>query len=176
MPHRKFEFFMPASSSVVFDAFHYHAWRARWDTLVSSTHIEGGAPCPYVGAISENSGSGILHSLSMKTQFVAFSRPMLAAAKMTEQSFPFSRWAASMQHQEIDQKSSTMIYTYTFDVSVYSPAWLVKPVLEFMVQWIFDYQTRRRFNRLSNFLATHAEEIEGWQATSISYEGLQGNK
>lgn len=43
MAHRKFTFPMPDEASVVFDAFHYHCWRARWDSLVSQTHVEGGA-------------------------------------------------------------------------------------------------------------------------------------
>jgi hypothetical protein len=40
--HRSFNFAMPASAAVVFDAFHYHHWRHRWDSLVSTTAVEGG--------------------------------------------------------------------------------------------------------------------------------------
>ena len=79
MAHRKFEFPMPAEASVVFDAFHYHHWRARWDSLVSDTRVVGGAPCPCVGAVTENVGAGVLRSLSMRTQFVAYHRPHAAS-------------------------------------------------------------------------------------------------
>ena len=46
MAHKKFEFPMPASESVVFDAFHHHHWRMHWDSLVRATQVQGGAPCP----------------------------------------------------------------------------------------------------------------------------------
>lgn len=60
MKKRQLEFPMPASDEVVFDAFHYHYWRCRWDSLVSATHVLGGAPHPFVGAITENTGAGAL--------------------------------------------------------------------------------------------------------------------
>src|SRR4051794_39904718 len=96
--HGKLEFDMPASSEVVFDAFHFHCWRPRWDSLVKNTEVEGGAACPSVGAVSVNGGGGWLGLLSMRTIFVAFERPRLAAAAMRGRSFPFARWAASMRH------------------------------------------------------------------------------
>ena len=41
--HRRLEFDMPASADVVFDTFHYHHWRPRWDSLVRETEGIGGA-------------------------------------------------------------------------------------------------------------------------------------
>jgi hypothetical protein len=35
MTRRRLEFSMPAEAAVVFDAFHYHRWRSRWDSLVA---------------------------------------------------------------------------------------------------------------------------------------------
>lgn len=159
MAHKRFEFDMPASVEVVFDTFHYHQWRARWDSLVSDTHVTDGAPCPYVGAISENTGGGLLRTLSMRTQFVKFDRPRIAAAAMLGHSFPFSKWAATMQHNRIDDHRSTMIYTYTFHVAPRSIGWLFEPI----VQLIFNWQTRRRFGRMRKFLARHSAEVEQWQ-------------
>jgi hypothetical protein len=60
MAHRRFEFAMPARAEVVFDAFHHHHWRARWDSLVASRRVVGGAPCPSVGAVTENTEAGLL--------------------------------------------------------------------------------------------------------------------
>ncbi len=108
---------MPAPAEVVFDAFHYHRWRAHWDSLVSRTQVQGGAPCPCVGAVSENTGGGWLRSLSMTTRFVSYDPPVLAAASMVGQSFPFSRWAASMRHQPLPDGRSVLVYTYTFSVA-----------------------------------------------------------
>jgi hypothetical protein len=161
MVHERFEFLMPASSEVVFDAFHYHRWRQRWDSLVEATHVLGGAECPYVGAVTHNTGGGLLRGLAMETQFISFERAKVAAATMTGESFPFRRWAASMRHRDLDAGGSVMVYTYSFEVKPRLLAWLVRPI----TKRIFDWQTKRRFARMQAFLASNAAEVEAWQRT-----------
>lgn len=163
MAHRKIEFLMPASAGVVFDAFHYHQWRAHWDSLVARTSVQGGAPCPSVGAVSENTGGGLLRTLSMTTRFVAYDPPSLAVAAMIGQSFPFSRWAASMRHVELGDNRSLLIYSYTFTVAPAALAWLLEPVVE----RVFLRATERRFKRLQLFLDTKGEDVRTWQKTHI---------
>lgn len=158
---------MPANEATVFDAFHYHHWRKRWDSLVSATHVLGGAPCPFVGAITENAGAGALRGLSMRTQFVSYDRPRVAAAAMLEKSFPFTRWAASMRHRAAGPHQSLLIYTYSFEVGPSAFRWLMAPV----VSWIFSWQTRRRFERLRDFLSLHAAEVERWQLDNAAIAG-----
>ncbi len=161
MAHRRFEFEMPATEGVVFDAFHYHCWRLRWDSLVRATTVQGDAPCPFVGAVTDSAGAGALRKLSMQTRFVSFDRPRVAAAMMIGRSFPFRRWAASMQHRPAGAGRSRLIYTYTFDVGPAALRWLLEPP----VALAFNWQTRRRFARLRAFLSVHAGEIERWQTT-----------
>ncbi|AYM98733.1 hypothetical protein EAG14_13210 [Acidovorax sp. 1608163] len=161
MAHQKLTFPMPARADLAFDAFHYHHWRAQWDPLVSRTHVQDGAPCPSVGAISENTGAGALRALSMRTQFVSYDRPMLAAAKMVGRSFPFTQWAASMRHQADGADRSQLIYTYTFEVGPAPLRWVLEPV----VHWVFARKTKQRFARLAQFLAIHAQDIAAWQQT-----------
>ncbi|MGJ7495161.1 SRPBCC family protein [Variovorax sp. RT4R15] len=163
MTHHRFEFAMPAAAAVVFDAFHYHHWRTRWDSLVSRTQVEGGAPCPSVGAETHNTGAGLLRGLSMRTKFVSFDRPHLAAAAMVGTSFPFSRWAASMRHKSAGERQSVLIYTYSFEVG---PAWL-RSFIGPVVRWSFERQTRKRFGRLQAFLAAHGDEVVAWQQRSL---------
>lgn len=158
---RKLTFPMPARADVVFDAFHYHEWRCQWDSLVRRTSVESGAPCPSVGATTENLGAGALRALSMRTQFVSYDRPVVAAAAMVGQSFPFTQWAASMRHQEQGPHQSLLIYTYTFQVG---PAAL-RTVMEPVVDWVFVRKTRQRFQRLAQFLAVRAADIADWQQT-----------
>jgi hypothetical protein len=152
-------FEMPAPCSVVFDVFHYHQWRARWDSLVQRTRVADGSPCPYVGAVSDNAGGGWLRGLSMRTEFIAYDRPRLAAARMRGRAFPFTLWAASMKHEAIDGHRSVMIYTYTVEAGPPGLRWLVEPV----VASIFAWQTRKRFARMQAFLAIHAAEVAAWQ-------------
>ena len=127
--------------------------------MVSRTQVQHGAPCPSVGAISENTGAGALRALSMRTQFVSYHRPTLAAAKMIGRSFPFTQWAASMRHQPDGPDRSLLIYTYTFDVGPACLRWILEP----FVRWVFERKTRQRFARLAQFLAVHAPEIAAWQ-------------
>jgi hypothetical protein len=157
--HRRFEFEMPASAAVVFDAFHYHHWRLRWDSLVRDTRVQGGAPCPYVGAVTDNAGAGLLRALSLRPELVACDRPRVAAARMIGRSFPFRLWAASMRHRADGAGRSTLIYTYHFETAPAALRGLMEPV----AAWVFDRQTRRRFARLAAFLERHADEIERWQ-------------
>ncbi len=159
MVHERFEFDMPARAEAVFDVFHFHEWRCRWDSLVNATHVVGGAACPYVGAVTENSGGGLLRGLAMRTQFISFDRPHVAAASMVGRSFPFVRWAASMRHRPGSQAQSTLIYTYTFVVGPPWLRWLAEP----LVKLIFDWQTRKRFVRMARFLTAHRQEVEDWQ-------------
>jgi hypothetical protein len=159
MVHNRFEFDMPASADAVFDVFHFHEWRSRWDSLVDATHVIGGAPCPYVGAVTENSGGGWLKGLAMRTQFISFDRPKVAAATMLGQSFPFVRWSASMRHRAISEEQSVMIYTYSFTTGPRALRWLMEPV----TRCVFDWQTRKRFARMRDFLASHRREVQTWQ-------------
>lgn len=161
MPHDRLVFDMPADCAVVFDVFHYHQWRARWDSLVKKTEVIGGAPCPSVGAISENAGGGLLRGLSMRTEFVSYRRPTLAAARMVGQSFPFTKWAASMRHEATGPGRSAIIYTYNIEAG---PAWL-RWLLEPVVHHVFRRQTIKRFARMHAFLAVSAAEVEAWQRT-----------
>ena len=163
MVHERFEFPMPASAEVVFDTFHFHEWRCRWDSLVEATHVIGGADSPYVGAITENAGGGLLHGLAMRTQFISFDRPRVAAARMLGRSFPFTRWAASMRHRPQDDGQSVMFYTYTFVAGPLLLRWLLEPI----VKLVFDWQTRKRFARMAHFLENHRHEVEQWQRRRV---------
>lgn len=159
MVHDRFEYEMPAPAAVVFDAFHYHQWRHQWDSLVNATHVLGGAPCPYVGARTENSGGGLLRPLAMRTRFVSYQPGKVAAATMEGRSFPFSRWAASMRHQPLPGARSLMVYTYSFECAPRGLRWLLEPI----TKRLFDWQTHKRFRRMRRFLETRAADIEAWQ-------------
>lgn len=150
---------MPAPAEVVFDAFHYHRWKHQWDSLVGQTQVCGDAPCPSVGAVTRNGGAGPFRALSMETEFVAYDRPALAAAKMRGRSFPFRRWAASMRHLPAEHGHSTLVYTYTLETWPSGARWLMEPV----VDRVFLRATRQRFARLASWLAQHADEVIAWQ-------------
>ena len=98
----------------------------------------------------------------MRTQFVSYEPPRVAAATMLGRSFPFTRWAASMRHRATAPNQSLLIYTYSFEVGPTALRWVLEPV----VKGIFAWQTRRRFARLRDFLALHADDVALWQRDS----------
>lgn len=162
MVQRRLEFDMPAPPAVVFDAFHHQIWRRRWDPLVASTHVSGGADCPFVGAETVNRGAGVLSWFEMRTRFVSFDRPKVAAATMIGVSFPFVRWAAAMRHRaSATAGCSIMTYTVNFEVSPRAARWGLQRV----VTALFLRQTRRRFSRLQRFLQAHSPDIVQWQTS-----------
>ena len=76
-----------------------------------------------------------------------------------------------MQHKPLGPQSSLLVYTYTFETG---PAWL-RWLFEPVVRVIFEHQTRRRFERLHDFLALHADEIVRWQGEAKPpYGGSNG--
>jgi len=95
----------------------------------------------------------------MRTRFVTFDRPHVAAASMIGRSFPFSRWAASMRHRDTRPGCSVLIYVYTIEAGPKALRWLLEPV----VAHFFARQTQRRFGRMQDFLAEHADEVVAWQ-------------
>lgn len=159
MAHRRLELPMPAPADVVFDAFHFHHWKQRWDSLVRHTQVQDDAPCPSVGAVSANTGTGWLRALTMRTRFVAYDPPHLAAATMLGRTFPFTRWAASMKHLPVDAQKSLLVYTYTLETGPAALRWAMEPVAD----WLFLRATRRRFGRMHTWLAQHAAEVTEWQ-------------
>ena len=89
-------FNMPAPAQAAFEAFHHHSIRMRWDTLLAEAYVEGGGDHPYVDAITFNRGKGWKAGMSMRTRFVSYEPPRLAAAVMIGPSGLFGEWAASM--------------------------------------------------------------------------------
>ena len=159
MVHERFEFPMPAPAELVFDAFHSTRWRSQWDSLVDATHVPGGAPCPFVGAVTANAGGGLPRPLSMRTQFVSYEPARVAAATMRGRSFPVARWAASMRHRAAVGSGSVTVYTYRSETHPPALQWLREPV----AKRVFDWQTRRRFLRMQRFLAARAADVLAWQ-------------
>ena len=64
-----------------------------------------------------------------------------------------------MRHRAVSDDQSVMIYTYSFIAGPPVLRWLMEPV----TRWVFDWQTRKRFTRMRDFLAQHRSEVQAWQ-------------
>ena len=142
-------FNMPAPAQAAFEAFHHHSIRMRWDTLLAEAYVEGGGDHPYVDAITFNRGKGWKGGMSMRTRFVSYEPPRLAAAVMIEPSGLFGEWAASMKHRDLVNGCSELVYSFNLRLR---PRWLLEP-FDWIAIRIFAWQTRKRFRAMANYLA-----------------------
>lgn len=142
---------MPAPAQAAFEAFHHHSIRMRWDTLLAEAYVEGGGDHPFVGAITFNRGKGWKAGMSMRTRFVSYEPPWLAAAAMIEPSGLFGEWAASMRHRDLPNGASELIYSFNLRLR---PRWLLA-WFDWIAIRIFAWQTRKRFRAMANYLAAN---------------------
>jgi len=143
---------MPAPSAEAFEAFFNHEVRLRWDTLLHVTYVEGGGTHPYAGAISTNRGRGWKTGMAMRTRFLAYDPPRQASAEMVEPSGMFELWAASMRFRDRDGGGCDLIYTYAIQLR---PRW-VAALLGWAGNWLFAWETRRRFSAMAAYLKRSA--------------------
>ncbi len=148
MAIRKIKLIMPCPSAVVFEAFHDHRVRMHWDSLLSHAAVEDGSSHPYVGAISCNQGRGWKRLFAMRTRFVNYKPPQLAAAVLVAPQGCFQEWAASLHHRDLDNDKSELTYTFSLRLR---PQWL-GGLLNPMVNKLFETETRRRFAAMATYL------------------------
>lgn len=150
MSQHRISLIMPASAADTFEAFHNHALRMQWDTLLSRAGVKGGGSHPYIGAITFNEGRGWKRYFSMRTRFVNFQPAQVAAAILVEPEGLFEWWAASMRHRDLADNTSELIYTFSVRLRPRWLGWLLDP----LANRIFEHETRQRFAAMAEYLRT----------------------
>src|SRR5262245_38844045 len=140
---------IPASCSEVFDLLHDYDRRLEWDSLLRAAYLTDGHAQAGLGATSVCVGRRTLGGLALKTVYVAFDRPRLAAVKMINRPPLFAAWAASIRHEPAAGGSSRVTYTWTFSAR---PRWLAF-LLEPLLNRLFHHETRRRLAALAAHFA-----------------------
>src|SRR5438876_12357083 len=125
MTHGSLSEEMPASSGEVFDLLHDYDQRLKWDTLLSAAYLTDGYTRAELGATSVCVGRGRLGRIALKTVYVAFDRPRIAAVKMVNSPPFFGSWAASIRHKDLGPQLSCLMYTWTFAARPQWLAWLI---------------------------------------------------
>lgn len=148
MAQRRIVLTMPASAAAAFEAFHNHEKRLIWDTLLSVAYVEGGGTHPHVGAITTNLGRGWKKLLGMRTQFVSYDPPRIAAATIIAPTGLFAFWGASMRHRDLGHGASELIYTFNIKLRPQ----LLGRILDPFVAKVFELETRRRFAAMAAYL------------------------
>src|SRR5688572_7270395 len=147
MPHSEISEIIPAPSDAVFDLIHDYTRRLEWDTLLQAAYLDDGAKVAAKGVTSVCVGRKSLGSIALKTVYVAFERPTLAAVKMVNAPFFFQSWAASIRHEDISAHQSRLTYKFHFTTQPHFLRFVLDPLMERLFVW----ETRKRLQALKAF-------------------------
>lgn len=147
MAHGEVSAIIPAPSSAVFDLVHDYTRRLEWDTLLQAAYLADGHTEAALGATSVCVGRKALGSIALKTQYVVFNRPHVAAVKMVNRPPFFRSWAASIRHEDVGDGTSRMTYKFHFISKPKMLRLLLDPVME----RIFKWETRKRLEALQKY-------------------------
>jgi hypothetical protein len=149
MPHGEVSEVIPAPCEAVFDLVHDYSRRLEWDTLLKAAYLAGGSPVAGQGVTSVCVGRRSLGGIALRTVYVAFQRPSLAAVKMVNSPPFFRTWAASIHHEPVSPAESRITYKFHFTTKPAALRFVLDPLLERVFLW----ETRRRLRALRAFFS-----------------------
>jgi hypothetical protein len=152
MAHGEVSEVISAPCEVVFDLVHDYGRRLHWDTLLQAAYLEDGYTAADVGVTSVCVGRPSLGGIALKTVYVSFQRPTVAAIKMVNAPPFFQSWAASIRHEAISAQESRITYKFHFTAR---PARL-QFILDPLMQRIFLWETGKRLQALKAFFSQKA--------------------
>lgn len=150
MPHGTASEIIPSPSGEVFDLLHDYDRRLEWDTLLSAAYLTDGSERAERGARTVCVGRWSLGRLALKTEYVTFERPRLAAVSLVNRPPLFATWAASIRHEDLGPGESRVTYTWTFTARPRALAWLLEPIMQRVFRWETQQRLaalRRHFSR-----------------------------
>jgi len=153
MPHGTVIEVITARSAAVFELLHNYERRLEWDTLLQRAYLTDGHRSAGLGATYVSQGRAFLGGIGVKTEYVSFKPPLVAAVKMINRPPFFDSFAATIRHADLPDGTSTVEYIYTFTAR---PAWL-RFVLHPIMRVVFSLETRKRLRALKNFFLTHRQ-------------------
>jgi hypothetical protein len=138
---------IPARRADVFRLLHDYNRRLEWDTLLQEARLTDGFQVARLHATSVCKGRTFLGGIAMKTAYVSYREPDVAAVRMVNSPPFIDSFAASIRHHDLANGSSRLEYTYSFTAR---PLWL-RPLLHPAMQFIFRLETKRRLRALRQF-------------------------
>jgi hypothetical protein len=139
---------IPASSAEVFALLHDYSRRLGWDTLLRAAYLEQPATRAELGAVSVCVGRRRLGGIAIRSRYVAFRPPQLAAVEMLNQPPFFASFAASIRHQDLAPARSSVTYRFTFTAKPRLLRFVLHPIMTL----IFRAETKKRLRALKAFI------------------------
>jgi hypothetical protein len=152
MAHGEVSEIIPAPCHAVFDLVHDYSRRLEWDTLLRAAYLTNGHTTPGKGVTSICVGRRALGGIALKTVYVTFDRPKVAAVRMINRPLFFETWAASIHHDDLTAAESRITYRFQFT----SRPRLLRFIIEPIMGRIFLRETRTRLNALKEYVARRA--------------------
>ena len=151
MPHGVVREVIPAPSADVFRLLHDYTRRLEWDTLLQKAYLTDGYREARAGAVCVCKARTYLGGAALKTKYVSFRPPEVAAIRMINRPAFFESFAATIRHRDLSASSSSVEYTYHFAAR---PRWL-RFILHRVMATLFALETRRRLRALRHFFERH---------------------
>jgi hypothetical protein len=147
MPKGTVKEIISASAEDVFDLIHNYKKRLEWDTLLQKAYLEPEFETAKIGAISVCQGRPILGGFALRTKYVSFQRGKVAAIKMLNQPPFFESFVASINHRNLTDNKSEVVYTFNFTAKPKSLQFILHPIMS----KIFAWETGKRLQALKNY-------------------------
>jgi len=93
-----------------------------------------------------------LGGIALKTVYVTFDPPKIAAVKMLNRPPFFGTWAASLRHEDLGDGQSRVTYTFTFTAKPRTLRFILEPLMGI----IFELETWKRLRALKRHFERRA--------------------
>ena len=149
MPHGSVTVDVPAPRAAVFQLLHDYDRRLEWDTLLRDARLCPGWSEAQLHATSVCTGRWYLGGIALKTEYISFKPPSVAAVKMLNRPPFFEAFAATIRHRDTAGGGSSVEYIYHFTARPRWLRWLLHPVMAAVFRW----ETRKRLQSLRRYFA-----------------------
>jgi hypothetical protein len=153
MPRGSITDSIPASSAKVFQLLHDYNRRLEWDTLLQDACLCDNLSEARLHATSVCIGRWYLGAIALKTEYISFNPPRVAAVKMVNRPPFFESFAATIRHHDLADGSSTIEYKYNFTARPRWLRWLLHPAMACVFRW----ETRKRLRALRQWFTKSAD-------------------
>lgn len=150
MPHGSLTETIAAPAVAVFQLLHDYDRRLQWDTLLRAATLCDGWQTAQLHATSLCTGHWYLGGLALKTEYVSFKPPHVAAVKLLNRPLLFDHFAATIRHRDLGDGTSSVEYIYNFTAHPRSLRWLLHPLMGA----VFRRETRKRLRALKHHFST----------------------
>jgi hypothetical protein len=162
MPSAALSVVIPAPQQAVFELLHDYRRRREWDTLLDAAHLEPSGAAAGVGVVAVCRGRARVGGMTLRTRYITFRPPDVAAVLLEQPSGCFATFAAAIRHSAIEDGQSPpggslLTYRVRFSARPRCLRWLLEPLM----QTIFIWETRRRLAALARALAPSRRATAG---------------